>query len=478
MRYLLALVGVLVVAGLGLIGMAWVQLTPLEPAAVPERTSTMLLPNVTIIEPGSGRRPDQTIRIEQNRIAEVRDATDSELGTPARYVIPGLIDAHVHQPLTLGGLPDYFALLYLKHGVTSVRYTGHSDTGDKVEQHGQRIEDGVLTGPRVFSCGPMIDGDPPLWSSSITLTDPNRAQDTVSRLAQQGVDCIKAYGNLQPQVLSAVVAAAREHELRVLGHVPVDVALEESGIDDVQHLIGVPERNTLSENGNPMLRGWDTLTDERIDAVADYSIRAGVAHTPTLVFLWTNAMRDRHSELIEGTDAHLLPRLFRDVAWLPQASIRLGGARTSETQDELRAAYRRALEVVGRFHERGVLLQAGTDTANPFVIQGAALIQEIELLATAGLDNESALAAATTVPGRLLGLSAGGWFEPGAPADLVVLRNDPVADLGALGDVETVIADGRPYSAEFLDAELRRYQQHHRNFTWDTLLPLMVSLMR
>ena len=478
MKYLLTAVCAMVIAVLGVVGVAWFQLQPPERAVVPQRPNAFTLANVTIIEPGLERLSNKTITIEHDLIVEVRDATDSERNTQTKYVLPGLIDSHIHQPLTLGGLPDYFALLYLKHGVTSVRYTGHTDTGYEVERHGQRIAEGLLPGPRVFSCGPIIDGAPPLWPSSISLTHPDQAGTTVSGLAERGVDCIKVYSNLQRDVLSAVVVAAREHQLRIVGHVPTGVTLEESGIDDVQHLIGVPGSFHQGKASNPMLDGWQALTDDRIEEVAQFSVRSGIAHTPTLVFLWSNAMRDRHSELIDATAAHLLPRLFMDVAWLPQETIRLGGIRTPETQEKFRAAYQRALKVIALFHERGVLVQAGTDTANPFLVPGASLIQEIELLKSAGLDNESALATATTIPGKLLGLSKTGLIQTGAPADLLVLREDPTINIRALDEIESVIADGRIYPSAFLDSEIDRYRHHHRNFTWDTLLPIAANLLR
>ena len=478
MKYLYAIILVLLLTVFSLLGIAWMQFQPPEPALVPARTSGHTIANVTIIAPGVARAEHRTIVVKDGRVAEVREASRLERSTPSRYVIPGLVDAHIHQPVAVGGLPEYFALLYLMHGVTSVRYTGYSDTGDEVERHRQRIEDGLIPGPRVFNCGPMIDGEPPLWPAALVLTKPERASATISDLVRSGVDCIKVYSNLKADVLAAVVRAAREEGLRVLGHIPHGVAFEESGINDVQHLIGVPEHGVRDPDTNAMLHGWDALSDERIEAVARFSTQNAVIHTPTLVFLWTNAMRDKHDELVSSTAVAFMPRLFPDVAWIPQESIRLGGTRTGETQDALRAAYRRGMEVVGRFHERGVLIQAGTDTANPFLVPGAALIQEIGLLREAGLDNEAALAAATTVPGRTVGLNGSGLIQEASPADLLVLKRDPTKQLDALEAIELVIADGRIYTSEFLESEVHRYREHFDSFTWDVLLPAWLHLTR
>ncbi len=264
----------------------------------------------------------------------------------------------------------------------------------------------------------------------------------------------------------------------MIGHVPDGVPLEESGIDDIQHLIGIPEIASSLSLGNPMVDGWRDLSRDRVDQVVEHSLNNDVVHTPTLVFHWTNSIRDRHNELIDQTSSQLLPRLFRDVAWKPQAAIRLGGTRTPEMQAALRASYHEALDVVGQLHRRGVVIQAGTDTANPFVIQGAALVQEVSLLVEAGLTNEEALAAATNVPARYLDVPLLGRLVEGAPADLLVLNADPVSNLDALDDIHAVVASGHFYSIELLNSQIDRYQRHHKSITWDTILPMVARLLR
>ena len=238
-----------------LIGIVWMQLRAPTPVGVPLQHGVVA--NVTIVEPGHTPRDRQTLIVRDGVIAEIRDALAEELQGPERFVLPGLIDMHVHQPLTLGGLPDYLALLYLRHGVTSVRYTGYSSTGAALDLHRARVAAGVIPGPRIFSCGPIIDGEPPFWETSIVLTDPAQAEPAVAGLAAHKVDCIKVYSNLERDVLRAVADAAAQRGLTVVGHVPRTVPLEDSGIDDVQHLIGVSGRRVGADDINPMVDGWD-----------------------------------------------------------------------------------------------------------------------------------------------------------------------------------------------------------------------------
>ena len=101
----------------------------------------------------------------------------------------------------------------------------------------------------------------------------------------------------------------------------------------------------------------------------------------------------------------------------------------------------------------GVGVLAGTDVVNPWIVPGGGLHEELELLVDCGFSAEEALAVATREAGSRLGVAGLGRVEPGAPADLLVLREDPTRDLGALRSLETVVADGRPYDVASLRDE-------------------------
>jgi imidazolonepropionase-like amidohydrolase len=134
----------------------------------------------------------------------------------------------------------------------------------------------------------------------------------------------------------------------------------------------------------------------------------------------------------------------------------------------------RGMRLVQRLHAAGVPVFAGSDTQNPFVVPGASLLRELRLLEQAGLTPEQALAAATTLPGAFLRLPGLGRLEPGAPADLLVLRRDPTQSLDALDSLEAVIADGRLYTRAELDAQLARYREHAEGAVYDALSVVLV----
>ena len=105
-------------------------------------------------------------------IREVRPrlASDPEPVCTDCYAVPGLIDVHVHTPPRIvSGNQQLFALLYLAHGVTTVRDVGESESS--VGELAARLNAASLVGPRMLRCGPVLDGDPPGWPVARVVPD-------------------------------------------------------------------------------------------------------------------------------------------------------------------------------------------------------------------------------------------------------------------------------------------------------------------
>jgi len=92
----------------------------------------------------------------------------------------------------------------------------------------------------------------------------------------------------------------------------------------------------------------------------------------------------------------------------------------------------------------GVDVLAGTDAGAPGTTHGASLHRELELLVAAGMRPEQALAAATSVPARRMGMADRGRIARGLRADLLVVRGDPVTDITSTRDIVMVCWEGRP----------------------------------
>ena len=97
-------------------------------------------------------------------------------------------------------------------------------------------------------------------------------------------------------------------------------------------------------------------------------------------------------------------------------------------------------QAVRRLWAAGVPIVAGSDSGNwpidPYHFHGPTTLRELQLIGTAGVPPADALASATRIPARMLDLADEiGTVEVGKRADLVIVRDDPLTDLGALRTV-------------------------------------------
>jgi hypothetical protein len=104
-------------------------------------------------------------------------------------------------------------------------------------------------------------------------------------------------------------------------------------------------------------------------------------------------------------------------------------------------------DAIHRIHNAGVPIVLGSDAAcTPSAIydfHGFLTLRELELLGEAGLTPQESLKAATITPARMLGLADEiGTLEVGKRADLVIVREDPLADLRAMRTVQWSVKDG------------------------------------
>jgi imidazolonepropionase-like amidohydrolase len=115
------------------------------------------------------------------------------------------------------------------------------------------------------------------------------------------------------------------------------------------------------------------------------------------------------------------------------------------TRADYRKSWAKMVELLGRMHEAGVPIVAGTDGA------GIELIHELEIYVSAGFSPAEALAAATLVPAKLVGQDANtGSIKVGKIADLLLVEGDPSKHIGDLRQTRVVMLDGKLLDADAL----------------------------
>ena len=452
----LRLLGLLVALLVGLALFVVATLSFPRTLEVPERGG--VLRDVTVVNPGLGRLEHQDVVVEGGTIVSIEPASEPGMHGE-RFLLPGLADAHVHfPPAAIPGQGELFAFLYIAHGVTSVRDAGDVD-GTATAPAIEAWQAGTQASPRIWSCGPFIDGPETIWANSVVVETPDAARAAVRELKAQGKDCVKAYNSLAREVAAAVHEEAQKQGLPVIGHVSWNGRYEDGVIDDVQHMTAVARRLGDGTVRYPeVMAAWPRTDEAHLAEIAAVSREKGIANTPTLA---TNDRAGKtHAQLAGEPDLRLLPRFYRDVIWNqdpePEALAILAASR---------APFQRAVRFL---HEAGVEIRTGTDALANYAVPGASLQRELRLLVEAGFTPEEAwrLSADTA---NALGGGRLGFVEPGAPADLVLLGADPTVSLDALATIEAVVADGRFYAREDLDEQLHAYQEAFEGAVYEAI---------
>src|SRR5580658_7511303 len=212
--------------------------------------SILAVTHVTVFDAtGAPARPDMTVLIHDRKIAVVGGFSSVSvprnaqiLDASGKFLIPGLVDSHVH--LTGAGEPsgsrEFFLPLLLANGITTVR-----DMGGYLESLvplRRDIRQGKRLGPEIFFAGPYLDGDPPSFQPSLVVSNAVEAAEDVHTLVEQGVDFIKVQSILSPDAYFAIAQAARREHITFVGHVPDRVTAAEAsdaGQKSIEHLTGV-----------------------------------------------------------------------------------------------------------------------------------------------------------------------------------------------------------------------------------------------
>jgi imidazolonepropionase-like amidohydrolase len=411
---------------------------------------------------GGPALPDAAVVVRRGRIESVGSGADFklpartvEVSARGRWIIPGLIDSHAH--VARWALPRYLAW-----GVTTVRDV--HGTLDSILALRRAVALGSVPGPRIYSAGAMIDGEPSTYPDALRARSGAEARKDVDRLVNAGVDFIKVYSRVDPPLLKAILDEASTFNLRVSGHLGLTdaVTAAKDGIASIEHMSGVPEaamgdpaslyaahRRSFFDGWTAFERSWGGLDSAALERVASELAARRVTVVPTLV------LHDTFSRLDDP--ATLQDTMLREV---PEEEQRRWNVPDMIARAHWTAAdfpeFRRARPSQDRFlrlfQAAGGRIATGTDASNQLLIPGYSEHQEMALLVGAGLTTRDALLAATRNGALLIGVDSLGLIAPGKAADLVVLTADPLADIRNTQAVDRVMVRGRLLSADSIRA--------------------------
>lgn len=410
---------------------------------------------------------NQTLQISNGLITDIRPSSEADKSSicDGCFAMPGLIDAHIHTPPSIAiGNRQLFSLLYLQHGVTTVRDLGQLD--DDLPELIEKLNTGKLVGPRMYHCGPIIDGKPPSLPGAISVTTAQEGRRIVTEHNSRGVDCIKVYGNLSSEAFKGVSEEAEKLGLPFIGHTPSAISLLDIKNFESQHYTGIPYLTKAA----PKDRAYKPqdlidMTPRDVEAVLKVMAENNISFLPTNANALSRLTVSDSERFPPSSGFRHLPT-FWEIAWPSIVSY-------PETKEEIDAdlkAIPAGLSFIRKAHEANVDVLVGTDVIMPYVIPGESLFQQLELMSQALGSDELALQAATQINGRHIDKGKIGEILIGANADILLFKQDPRGDLSNVQNWDYAIVGGRIYTREDIDSNVERYGKHFRSSLYTTVI--------
>jgi imidazolonepropionase-like amidohydrolase len=389
-----------------------------------------------ITDADSGTGGPATITVTDGRITAIAQgrqpaptgAIIHDLST--KTVLPGLIDLHVHLTGDPGGDyrseavdPDEWgvvvgtknARITVKAGFTTVREAGSAQYTGYVLRRG--TADGIIAGPRIVAAGPALSivgghGDVTGFREDVhsaldygyTCTGAVECAEKVRKASRAGADVIK---------ITATGGVLSQQGRGLEGHF---TTAELTAIADTAHSLGL--KVMAHAHG---ARGIESAAAAGIDTI-DHGTFADEAAL----------------KVMKAKGTYMVPTLMA----LEGVRARLGkGVYTPTVEAKGRLAVEAAGRQVTRSKQLGVPVAFGTDAG---VFEHGRNAEEFALLVKFGLSNREALASATTVAARALGMEQEiGKISVGYSADLIAVEGDPLVDVRTLEKVQWVMVRGR-----------------------------------
>jgi len=447
-----------------------------------QSSNVVVLEGATVID-GLGGTPlsDAVVVVEGNEIRSVSSGSGSNypvgatvLDVSGKFIIPGLIDTHVHWGAWMGEV-------YMNHGVTSVMAQANASKEERVNSQTS------LSTPRVFHTGGNSSLTPGMTRDQVR----NRMREYLAN--EPDVAWFPQYRDDINQVFRWAVEEAHRAGLAVFSHTQHSSDAVDAGMDVAEHVWGfsfpLMSPQELEDFKKGRFLHWATYLreGEDLDELIRKAVSRDVYLNPTLVYEWGSlspGAKQREQEvyvMLSDPDLSYFPRAAGEMLLLRHRQIKGYSSRyehlplvaklSAEDLEEFQEARRNVQRFVKRYVELGGKIVSGTDAAG-VATPGPGMHHEMELLVEAGLTPMQALQSSTSWAADMLAGFKGargnqkvGSIQAGNFADLLILEADPLGNIANTKKIERVMKGG-----EFLD-----FGYHPEFFTF--VQPLRVGTM-
>ncbi len=433
--------------------------------------------------------PGASIREEDRPKAEPGDKV---LDCTGMYVLPGFIDMHGHIGGQSQGTPsEYVFKLWLAHGITTIRDPASGNGVTWTLEHKKKSQQNLIVAPRILCYASFGSG----WDKPVTSAE--EAREWVRDNAKRGADGIKFFG-APPAIFKAALDENRKLGLRsACHHAQLEVgrmnvlATASAGLTTMEHWYGLPEAlfdgqtlqdypadynyNNEQHRFEEAGRLWKQAAkpgSTRWNYIMDSLLKLDFTIDPTFNIYDANRdfMRARQADWHK---IYTLPSLWKFYAPSRISHGSYWFDWGTEQEVAWKENYRLWMQFVNEYKNKGGRVTAGSDSGFIYQLYGFGYIRELELLREAGFHPLEVIRAATLKGAEALGMDQQiGSIEVGKYADMVILKENPLANLKVLygtgtiklddnneavrvGGVDFTIKDGIVYDAKRLLADVK-----------------------
>jgi imidazolonepropionase-like amidohydrolase len=392
----------------------------LEGATVIDGTGDLPKPNTTIVINGS-RIAYLSSEAANNNYNLSSSAAKNVINLTGKYIIPGLFDMHAHVANVRKNSynqseSEYMLRMLLTHGVTTIRNPG-GPTEQSVALR-ENVSEGKIVGPQIFTAGQLLNTPQiPVPFVEKQVQTEQDVRHEVRTQAAAGVDYVKLYVGLTPELVQAAIKEAHSNGIKVIGHLYMTSWTDAAnlGIDALTH--GVPV--------SPFLLSEDN--QQKFLEAGDH---------PFNHFLWLDLVDLNGPEINEMIKALISNNIPVDPTLdIYEAMIK--------DEPQYQYLWSKVLQLSKMLYENGVTILSGTDIPNFDLVPGVSLHHELEILVEAGIPPLEVIKIATRNGAQALGIEEEvGTIESGKQADMIILSDNPVDEISNTKKIEAVINNG------------------------------------